>query len=159
MTERLRQDLIRAHGLSLQELQGVLTEHLQQIQTYASGLCARLDRIEQHNFDPFRRTAVSFGKGEVLFTSEVGCVFCSTSDHNVLARLMDTGELERGARMLIQRFLSPGDVFVDVGASFGFYTLSAARAMQGCGKIIAFEPFEPARRLLEKSVCMNGFQK
>jgi len=29
--------------------------------------------------------------------------------------------------------------------------------MQGLGRVVAFEPFEPTKRLLEKSVWMNGF--
>jgi FkbM family methyltransferase len=37
------------------------------------------------------------------------------------------------------------------------HILAAARAMQGRGKIIAFEPFEPTMRMLEKTVWMNGF--
>ena len=70
---------------------------------------------------------------------------------------IETGELERGTRILIQKFLKPGDVYVDVGAHIGMHTLSAARAMEGRGKIIAFEPFGPTKRMLQKSLLMNGF--
>jgi FkbM family methyltransferase len=51
----------------------------------------------------------------------------------------------------------PGDLFVDVGANVGLHTLAAARAMEGRGRIIAFEPFEPTKILLEKTIFMNGF--
>jgi FkbM family methyltransferase len=70
---------------------------------------------------------------------------------------VETGDLEPGTRQLIQRFLGPGDLFVDVGANVGLHTIAAARAMQGTGKIVAFEPFEETKRLLEKTVWINGF--
>ena len=118
---------------------------------------ARLDRVEQYAFAAARRFAINCGPGEVLVRSEVGYILCSPSDHAVLACLIDTGDLERGTRYLIQNFLKPNDVFVDIGANLGMHTLAAARAMQGKGRIIAFEPFEPTQRLLAKSIWMNGF--
>jgi FkbM family methyltransferase len=48
-------------------------------------------------------------------------------------------------------------MFVDVGANVGLHTLAAARAMQGRGSIVAFEPFAPTKALLEKTIWMNGF--
>ena len=48
-------------------------------------------------------------------------------------------------------------MFIDVGANIGLHTLAAARAMQGLGRIVAFEPCEPTKRLLEKTVGLNGF--
>jgi FkbM family methyltransferase len=87
----------------------------------------------------------------------VGFLLCSASDYALLSCLLDSGELERGTRVLIQKYLRPGDVYIDVGANIGIHTLAAARAMQGQGKIIAFEPFEPTMRMLEKSIWMNGF--
>lgn len=117
----------------------------------------RLDRIEQYAFASARRVAVNCGPGEVLVRTEVGYILCAPSDHAVLTSLLEAGELERGTRLLIQSFLKPKSVFVDVGANLGIHTLAAARAMQGQGRIIAFEPFEPTQRLLARSVWINGF--
>ena len=117
----------------------------------------RLDRIEQYALASARRVAINCGSGEILVRSEVGFILCSASDHAVLACLVESGELERGTRLLIQSFLKPNDVFIDVGANLGMHTLAAAHAMQGRGRIIAFEPFEPTQRLLSKSIWMNGF--
>jgi len=97
------------------------------------------------------------GAGEVLVKTEVGFLLCAATDHGLLSCLLETGELERGTRILIQKYLRPGNVFIDVGANVGLHTLAAARAMRGQGKIIAFEPFEPTMRMLEKSIWMNGF--
>lgn len=70
---------------------------------------------------------------------------------------METGELERGTRLLIDRILKPGDVFVDAGANIGMHTLAAARAVGEKGRIFAFEPFPATHDLLRKTVWMNGF--
>lgn len=117
----------------------------------------RLERMEQYLIVSARRFAINCGPGEVLVRSEVGYILCSPSDHALLALLVESGELERGTRLLIQGFLKPNDVFIDVGANVGMHTLAAAQAMQGRGRIIAFEPFEPTQRLLAKSIWLNGF--
>jgi FkbM family methyltransferase len=122
-----------------------------------SGMIARLDRIEQYALASARRVAVHGEPGTVLLKSQVGYLLCSDSDHAVLAALLETGELEPGTRLLIERFLAPGDVFVDIGANLGLLSLAAARAMHGRGKIIAFEPFPETHKLMERSFWINGF--
>jgi FkbM family methyltransferase len=113
--------------------------------------------IEQNSYASAQRVAVACGPEEVLVRTSVGYVLCSPRDYAVLACLLDTGELERGTRLVIEKIVKPGDIFIDVGAHLGLHTLAAARAMHGKGRIIAFEPFEPTKRLLEKSVWINGF--
>lgn len=167
--ELLRQDILNNPAQSVQDLKQVSAAMLQEVQATRELLrqdilnnqaqSARLDRIEQYSGAAARRVAIPCNQDEILVRTEVGYVLCAASDHAVLVCLIEAGELERGTRLLIQRFLSPGDVFVDVGANLGLHTLAAARAMQGRGKIIAFEPFDPTKRLLEKSVWMNGFSE
>lgn len=122
-----------------------------------STLSPRLDRLEQYGYASARRSILHCADGEVMVKTEAGYVMCSDSDLALLACLADTGDLERGTRLLIERLLQPGDVFVDVGANVGMHTMAAARALRGQGRIIAFEPFEATRQLLEKTVWINGF--
>jgi FkbM family methyltransferase len=117
----------------------------------------QLDRIEALALASARRVAIHSNSGTVLLKSEVGYVLCCDSDHRVLAGLIDTGDLERGTRLFIERYLRPGDVFVDVGAHIGLMSLAAARAMKGKGKIFAFEPHPKSRWMLERSFWINGF--
>ncbi len=163
ITESLRQDIIleiqRASTNTHREVQAASESLRTEILNAYALLSPRIEQIEQYSFASARRVAINCGPGEVLLKTSVGYVLCSSTDHALLACLIETGELELGTRLLIQRFLSPGDVFVDVGANLGLHTLAAARSMQGLGKIIAFEPFEPTMRLLEKSVWMNGFSE
>jgi FkbM family methyltransferase len=120
-------------------------------------MAARLDQIEVLAGASARRVAVHSDTNTVLLRSEVGYVLCADTDHAVLAALIDTGDLERGTRLFIQRFIRPGDVFVDVGAHIGLHSLAAARAMKGTGRVFAFEPFPQSRVLLERSFWINGF--
>ena len=150
-------EIQRAHDVTLLEVQTRADATIQEIQMRSDRLAARLDRIEGLSTVTARRVAITCANGEALVRTEVGFVICPADDHTLLACLIETGELERGTRILIQKFLKPGDVYVDVGAHVGMHVLAAARAMEGRGKIIAFEPFKPTVRMLEKSLLMNGF--
>jgi FkbM family methyltransferase len=47
---------------------------------------------------------------------------------------------EEGTCSWLRETLREGDVFFDIGASIGLYTLIAARALAGKGRVYAFEP-------------------
>lgn len=119
----------------------------------------QLDRLEQYGYASARRAMMHCAADEVMVKTEAGYVMCSDTDVALLATLIDAGDLERGTRLLIQQILQPGDTFVDVGANVGMHTLAAGRALQGRGRIVAFEPFEGTRRLLNKSLWINGLSQ
>lgn len=149
--------------LKLQELKNAATDHTSLSQEIlASHLPLekagpQLDRIEQYALLDVNRIAVNSGPDETLVKTAVGYVLCGSQDHALLANLMEAGELEPGTRIVIESLLEPGDVYIDVGANIGLHSIAAARAMSGQGKIFAFEPFEPTRKLLERNLWLNGF--
>jgi FkbM family methyltransferase len=51
--------------------------------------------------------------------------------------------------------LQPGDVFFDVGAFIGAFTLLASRLVGPEGRVVAFEPDPIARQALERNVAAN----
>lgn len=55
----------------------------------------------------------------------------------------------------ISRFVSEGDVFVDVGANVGTYALPAARLVGQNGRVIAFEAHPGTASFLRKSATAN----
>ena len=118
---------------------------------------AQLDQIESYGHAAVRRVAIACAPGEVMVRTVVGYVLCEASDHALIASLLEAGELEPGTRLLIQKLLRPEDTFVDVGANVGMHTLAAAIAMQGRGRIVAFEPYPSTHGLLRKTLWMNGF--
>lgn len=58
----------------------------------------------------------------------------------------------RLARFLIRRLL-PGDVFVDVGAHFGYFSLLAARLVGEKGQVVAFEASATTHAVLAQNVA------
>jgi len=59
---------------------------------------------------------------------------------------------------IIMRSLRAGDVFLDIGANVGVYTLLSARAVGKAGCVVAFEPeIRRFERLLE-NLTLNGFR-
>ena len=51
------------------------------------------------------------------------------------------------------------DVVVDVGANIGLFSVYAADKVGRGGRVIAFEPIEKTRGLLEKNASVNGFSQ
>jgi FkbM family methyltransferase len=65
-------------------------------------------------------------------------------------------EKEPGTVKWIQSF-QPGDVFYDIGANIGVYTLLAAKQVGPHGKVIAIEPHLPNAVALMQNVQASGF--
>ena len=57
----------------------------------------------------------------------------------------------------LQRLLSPGDVFIDVGANVGLYALKAARLVGPAGRVLALEPGAEAYGHLASNLALNAF--
>jgi FkbM family methyltransferase len=53
--------------------------------------------------------------------------------------------------------LRPGDIFFDIGANVGFFTVVAARLVGNHGRVVAFEPVPRNLVVLQKNVKRNGF--
>ena len=64
-------------------------------------------------------------------------------------------EWELAERQFMLNFLDSGMVFIDIGASYGFYTLLASSLVEPCGKVISFEPNPTVRRRLFFHVMVN----
>ncbi len=65
--------------------------------------------------------------------------------------LYDRYELE-----LVRRHLRGGGDFVDVGAHIGMYSVAAALALRGRGRVLALEPNPAARAQLLANLALNG---
>ena len=59
---------------------------------------------------------------------------------SAIARDIYCHDHETGERAFVRRFLRPGDVFVDVGANLGLYSIIASRRVGSDGTVFAFEP-------------------
>jgi FkbM family methyltransferase len=59
---------------------------------------------------------------------------------------------------VVRRLLRPGDVFVDIGANIGYFSLLGGRAVGDRGRVIAIEPTPPTVAKLEDNLKMNGLK-
>ena len=69
-----------------------------------------------------------------------------------------SGRVEPEIQSILERELAPGDVFVDAGASIGFFSLLAARIVGPRGRVISFEPQPGAAASVRTNVELNGFE-
>jgi FkbM family methyltransferase len=67
------------------------------------------------------------------------------------------GVYEPESTAFVRQFLRPGDVFLDVGANAGYYTMMAASIIGDQGRVHAFEPNPEVAALLRVSVQCGKF--
>jgi FkbM family methyltransferase len=65
---------------------------------------------------------------------------------------------ERYEADLVQRLLQGDEVFWDVGANVGYFTLVAATALNHRGQIVAFEPGKNAYARLVANIALNPYR-
>jgi len=65
------------------------------------------------------------------------------------------GDIEVPVQQAVASLLEPGDVFFDVGANVGFFTLVAAGSVDGDATFVAFEPRADVARALESNLRRN----
>lgn len=118
------------------------------------------ERIKQRWFEYIRRRRSEWwnrniGKRESFsFELQRGLKILLYFD-SILCQRMYCGEFERTERQFLIDFLRPGDVFVDIGANIGLYTLIAALCTRGSGQVYSFEPCMKTYQRLVKNVELN----
>jgi len=55
----------------------------------------------------------------------------------------------------LRKILSPGKVFVDVGANIGIYSVAASTLVRETGRVLAFEPSVQSFPVLKKNIALN----
>lgn len=65
------------------------------------------------------------------------------------------GTYERKETVLLKKLLTRGDVFWDVGASIGYYSLFAGVCVGPEGRVISFEPLPSAFHILSENLELN----
>ena len=65
------------------------------------------------------------------------------------------GSFESGERQFISHYLRPGEIFVDVGANIGMFTLIASQKVGEKGRVYSFEPCSRTYSRLVKNVDLN----
>lgn len=76
-------------------------------------------------------------------------------DRHVSRCIREEGIWEPYETSLLLSLLGPGDVFLDVGANIGYFSVIAASLVGDAGSVFAFEPGPGNYRLLEASASLN----
>jgi FkbM family methyltransferase len=77
-------------------------------------------------------------------------------DRHISRRIREQGIWEPYETSLLLSLLRPGDVFVDVGANIGYFSLIAATVVGPGGAVFAFEPDPANYSLLRDNARLNG---
>ncbi len=88
--------------------------------------------------------------------SPLGMHVHAVADVHVSAAIAATGVWEPQETQFLLDTLRPGDVFVDVGANIGYFSLLASRLVGPTGHVLAFEPEMANFALLEVNCRLNG---
>lgn len=75
-----------------------------------------------------------------------------------LSELIYFNDFERNERDFLNAYLRPGDIYIDVGANIGLFTIIAARLVGENGKVIAFEPARKTYQRLLENVRLNDYK-
>ena len=68
------------------------------------------------------------------------------------------GRNERPVQEALATYLQPGDVFYDVGANVGFFTIVGAKLVGTAGRVYAFEPVAANAGQVHHNAAINGFE-
>jgi FkbM family methyltransferase len=72
--------------------------------------------------------------------------------------ITETRSYEPHVTRVLREVLKAGDVFVDIGANLGYFSLLAASLVGPEGRVIAFEPNPSNCLLIRSSIARNGFE-
>ncbi|MEP0203064.1 MAG: FkbM family methyltransferase [Halioglobus sp.] len=90
-------------------------------------------------------------------TSELALFVHGPRDRVISPRLREEGIWEPFETQLIMSMLEPEQVFVDVGANLGYFSVLAAACVGPSGKVFAFEPDVENYNLLRQNIEHNNF--
>jgi FkbM family methyltransferase len=121
-----------------------------------------LKKIRDHLQDFNRQKRNAWWNSNIGFKK----YFDTRIEHNIIMRLYFDSKLdqlifcedfERNERKFLENFLRTGDIFIDIGANIGLFSLIASPRIGKEGKIYAIEPTGKIYKRLCENVKLNHF--
>ena len=109
-------------------------------------------RVAKLRFELARRLMGRYALGDEEHTLHFDC-----ASYHELSRICAVYLKEPGTVELIRKELREGDVFCDIGANMGLYTMMAAARVGSTGRVYAFEPLAANFASLVDTIRLNRF--
>ena len=87
-----------------------------------------------------------------------GLKFVSIRD-TVFLHVLVEGYYEKSISSITSKLIHKGDIAVDIGANFGWYTMLLADSVGDDGKVHSFEPNPTMYDVLARNIELNNFQR
>jgi FkbM family methyltransferase len=97
-------------------------------------------------------------EGLQYIRTQFGVLVVDPSDQVIARRYVLGDQHESGEKQFIAELLQPGDIFIDVGANIGDYTLLASRRVRDSGLVCCFEPSRHAYQCLQAMIEANSLR-
>ncbi|MBB4952631.1 FkbM family methyltransferase [Agrobacterium vitis] len=120
----------------------------------------KIEKIDR-NIEFIKNSMSSYLGGGVSLTylADETPIFVNSNDYGGPTNIINGGKYETENLEVLQSFVKPDSIILDVGANLGYFSLKFARQIRSRGKIYSFEPHPFVSELLSRSVFMNGFNK
>ena len=102
-----------------------------------------------------RRSIFPVGAGMLAARNRYGYLVLPTTDLANVGYLANGVLPEQGSLAVLEKLLMPGDVFVDLGANVGLFTLAAAQQVGATGRVHAVEPASDLVAALGSMAALN----
>jgi FkbM family methyltransferase len=124
-------------------------------------LSRKLDALEQRvaqlQFDRYPNGPLYFGDNTALVATRWGAkMLVDTRDSAIAPWLVLDSLWEAHVTGWLQQTLTRGQVFVDVGANVGYFTLLGGSLVGSTGRVVGVEAHPRLAELLRRNVIMNG---
>jgi FkbM family methyltransferase len=73
-----------------------------------------------------------------------------------LSESLFKGDFEYQEVQFLNSFLKPNDVFIDIGANIGYFSIIASKRVASNGKVYSFEPTDKTYERLRQSLILNN---
>jgi FkbM family methyltransferase len=119
---------------------------------------ATTDTIKNELLASYELWQKNKNKFRVLVTTPEFKIYAMQNDSSIGAKIIRSKSFESHVADAIKRNLKTGDIFIDLGANIGFFTLLAASIVESTGKVISVEPNMQNLQLLYSSILENQFE-
>ncbi|ABQ29521.1 FkbM family methyltransferase [Acidiphilium cryptum] len=124
------------------------SDSIARLQSEIAALRAHVDLLLQRSIFPIR-------EGMLASRNCYGFLVLPTADLANVGYLSNGTLPEQGSRAVLDKLLAPGDVFIDLGANVGLFTLAGARRVGPAGRVHAVEPAPDLVTALRLMTALN----